>query len=315
VTRIFASGVFGSDYDLWGAWSFTDRRTRDKLARTIGDDDWCLAIGMTSTYTPERERGRLLALLKIGPELIGTREMVEPEHWRRSVEEHGVGKWEHGFPIRSVERFVPTGDGLPTRREVLPRVDAENRYMQVGRYFLELMPEEVARVLALPRTVDPSIYQSATSAFSSRLRRGFTGPPPTNGTRLLTTTSGPAATYLALLTGSAATPVAQPVLAGPRDLVWKIGFSNAPDRRLAELNAHLPCAGSLRWELTRTQWHEDEINAWAMEQRIFELGSLRGANRFKGEMIAANRDLIDALWADARASAVRPSQPVEVVRL
>lgn len=313
MTRIFASGVFASDYDLWAAWSFTDRGTRDKLARIIGDDDWCLAIGMTSTYTPEHERGRLLALLRIGPDLIATREMVEPGHWRRTVEEHGVGKWEHGFPIRSVERFVPGVDGLPARREVLPRVDAENRYMQVGRYFLELTSDEVARVLALPRTVDASIYQSASSAFSSRLRRGFTGPPPNVGTRLLTTASGPAATYLALLSGSAATTVAQPVLACPRDLVWKVGFSNAPDRRLTELNAHLPCAGSLRWELTRTQWHEDEINAWAMEQRIFELVTLRGADRFKGEMIAASREFVDTLWTDARASAVRPSHPVEVV--
>jgi hypothetical protein len=83
---------------------------------------------------------------------------------------------------------------------------------------------------------------------------------------------------------------------------------------LVELNAHLPCSDSLRWELTWTQWHEDEINAWAMEQRIFELVSLRGADRFKGEMIAASRNCVDALWADARASAVRPSHPVEVVQ-
>ena len=115
--RIFASGVFGSDYDLWGAWSFTDRGTRDRLAETISDEDWCLAIGMTSTHSPVHERGRLLALLKIGPELIRTQEMVEPEHWRRTVELHGPGKWLYGFPIKYVERFEIGPDGLPRRRE------------------------------------------------------------------------------------------------------------------------------------------------------------------------------------------------------
>lgn len=310
--RIFASGVFGSDYDLWGAWSFSDRGTRDKLASEIQDEDWCLAIGMTSEHTPEHERGRLLALLRIGPELIDTRELVEPEHWRRTVETHGPGKWSYAFPIRTVERFVEGPDGLPRRNHVLPRIDRENRYMQVGRYYLELDPEETARVLSLPRVPDFHIYSTPVSAFASRLLKRRKGPPPQPGTRILSATSGPAATYAMRLEGSALVAAVAPVVQGAHEGVWKIGFSNNPERRLNELNAYLPSEDSLHWRLIRHQWHEDEINAYAMEQRIFELAAERRVNRFKGEMLAAEESAITRLWDDALKSARRPRGPVVV---
>jgi hypothetical protein len=115
---------------------------------------------MTSHYTPLHERGRLLALLRIGPEQIETRELVEPEHWRQSVQEHSDGKWLDAFPIRRVERSIPGPGGLPHRQAILPRIHHENRYMQVGRYFLELTAEEAERVLELPRSPDFNIYQT-----------------------------------------------------------------------------------------------------------------------------------------------------------
>ena len=310
--RIFASGVFGSDYDLWGAWSFTDRKTRDKLARTIADDDWCLAIGMTSPYTPEYERGRLLALVQIGHEAIDTRELVEPEHWRRTVEEHGEEKWLHAFPIRRVERFVPGIDGLPRRRDVLPRIDRENRYMQVGRYYLELDDEEAKAVFGLARTEETAIFRSPASIFAAGLRKTRAGPPPGAETRVLSAQSGPAATYLMRLDGDAERHVTAAIRSTDNHVVWKVGFSNDPRRRLEELNAHLPCHATLRWQLDREQWHCDEINAYALEQRILRLVEDRGMDRFKGEMVCARTVDIQASWDEGLRSAVRPAGEIVV---
>lgn len=311
MVRIFASGVFGSDYDLWGAWSFTDERTRNRLADDIAEDDWCLAIGMQSKHTPEHERGRLLALLKIGPELIETRQMVEAAHWRRSVEQFGDRKWRYAFPIRHVERFDSGPDGLPRRKDILSRIDRDNLYMQVGRYYLELRSEEVQRVLALPRTHEPNIYQSPVSAFASRLLKRPRGPRPSPGTRLLTTQSGPAATYLAVLTGTAAHLFSQR-FNHPDLAFWKLGFSRSPERRLQELNAFLPCEQTLCWAPVLTQWHEDEINAYAMEQRMFDLLEQQGHRLIKGEMFALDEGAVQLLWHDAKRSAARPNGPVVV---
>ncbi|MBM6577940.1 hypothetical protein KCP91_16265 [Microvirga sp. SRT01] len=310
--RIFASGVFGSDYDLWGAWSFSDRKTRDKLAQTIADDDWCLAIGMTSPHTPQHERGRLLALLQIGHEAVDTRELVEPEHWRRTVEEHGNGKWLHAFPIRRVQRFIPGPGGLPLRREVLPRIDSENRYMQVGRYYLELDEEEAAVVFRLARTEETAIFRSSASMFAAALRKTRAGPPPSPGTRVLSTLSGPAATYLMRLEGDAEPQVTAVVRPSAEHAVWKIGFSNDPARRLEELNAYLPCHTALRWKLCRQQWHSDEINAYSLEQRIFNLVEAHGIHRFKGEMICARAADVDTCWTEGLRSASRPSHEIIV---
>lgn len=310
--RIFASGVFGSDYDLWGAWSFTDAGTRNKLGAVIGPDDYCLAIGMTSLHTPPHERGRLLSLLKIGPEQIWTRDLVDPDHWRRSVERFGDKKWLHAFPIRSVERFDAGPGGLPERSAILPRIGSENRYMQVGRYYLELTPGEVERVLALPRTPEPRIFSSPIREFASRLLKIRNGPPPSTRTRTLTAHSGPAATYLMELSGSALESVVSTILGRPSERVFKVGFSGDPARRLIQLNAYLPCDESLNWKLARTQWHEDEINAWAMEQRIFAIIADRQANRFKGEMLTAELEEIDAFWSEAMSTTQRPTEPIEV---
>jgi len=170
--RIFASGVYGSDFDVWGAWSFSDAGTRDRLGSIIGPDDYCLSIGMTSQDdVPEHERGRLLALIKIGPEPVMTKDLVHPRKWTESVRHYG-DRWMYGYPIRSVERF----DDRPLRSEILPRIDRENLYRKVGRHFVELTPGEVKRVLALPRTPDTNIYTTPRSAFARHLRKKRRGP-------------------------------------------------------------------------------------------------------------------------------------------
>lgn len=279
VPRIFASSVHGSDLDRWGAWGFTDRGTRDKLGAVIGLDDYVLSIGTGSAPTPDHERGRLIALMKIGSTPIETREMVEPAFWTENVLKNGTERWTHGFPIKSAERF--DGVPLPSRSAILPRIDNDNLYRVVARHFIELSPDEVTRVLALPRTADLDIYASPVSAFASRLLRNRNGPPPLTGTRILSAASGPAATYVMKLTGSLAIDAARPIQRATPAAVFKIGFSNDPERRLRQLNAYLPCDETLCWSKVLTQWHEDEINAWAMEQAMFRLVDEGAAYRFK----------------------------------
>ncbi len=304
---MFASGVYGSDYDVWGAWSFSDVGTRNKLAREIGPDDYCLAIGMMNADTPAHERGRLISLIKIGPELIDTPQLVHPDKWRQSLRDYGE-RWMHGFPIRSVERF----DNPPLRADILPRIAAKNLYRVVGRHFVELTPAEVTRVLSLPRTPDTNIYSTPVSAFASRLLRTRRGPRPAPGTRTLKSTSGPAATYQLELRGNALAEVVESLSLDGRAKVWKIGFSTNPERRLQQVNAYMPCEEGLCWKLVDQQWHEDEINAWAMEQRIFDLLQDQGINPIKGEIVCVRVVQLDEAWNEARRTARRPTEPVVV---
>jgi len=304
--RIFASGVYGSDYDLWSAWSFTDRGTRDKLAAILRPEDYVLAIGMMRE-TPEMERGRLLALIKIAPQLVDTPSLVEPGHWQRSLERFGE-RWMHAFPIRSVERF----DSLPRRSDILPRIADQNLYRLVGRHYLELDNDEVERVLALPRTAEPNIYTTPASQFARGLLNVRSGPPPYLGVRTLTSKSGPAATYILELHGEDSNIVDTRLRLQAHAKVMKVGFSRDPARRLREINAYFPCEESLCWRIERLQWHDNEVNAWAMEQRIFSILAERQMPRIKGEIVTAPWSAIDEVWRTALATTERPKGPIKI---
>ena len=61
-----------------------------------------------------------------------------------------------------------------------------------------------------------------------------------------------------------------------------------------------------------TDWHADEVNAWAMEQEIFMQLRRRGVMPIKGEIYALREtDLITA-WQSAITTAKRPTPPVQV---
>ena len=305
--RIFASGVYGSDYDVWSAWSFTDRGTRNRLALTIGPDDYCLAVGMMKRDTPAHERGRLISLIKVYPELVSTPDFVHPNKWRQSLKDYGE-RWMYALPIRSVERFSPP----PLRADVLPRIASRNLYRVVGRHYVELTPDEVKRVLTFPRVDEPDIYRPASTTFTRRTSGKRRGPKPSPRSRQLSPRSGPAATYRLELVGPACAHVIKPLRLTHNFKVMKIGFSRDPERRLEQINAFLPCQESLRWRLADQYWHKDEINAWAMEQEIFDIFEELKRYPLKGEIICCSDDEVQRIWASAARTAQRPTKPVYV---
>jgi hypothetical protein len=305
--RIFATGVYGSDFDVWGAQSFSDPGTRDKLGREIGPDDYCLSIGMMGDDTPPYERGRLLALIKIGSEPIMTADLVHPDKWQESLERYGE-RWMYGFPVRSVERFADR----PLRSVILPRIGQQNLYRVVGRHFVELTPDEVDRVLALPRTPETSIYSTPVAEFGSRLRNSRRGPKPSRKTRTLSPRSGPAVTYSLQLVGTLATELRKALGLSSDQEILKVGFSTNLDRRLSAINAYFPCEEALRWKVRETQGHEDEINAWVMEQRVFDLLQEIGVAPTKGEIFCATLENLKEAWEKAKQTAERPTEAIIV---
>jgi hypothetical protein len=94
--------------------------------------------------------------------------------------------------------------------------------------------------------------------------------------------------------------------------IYKIGFSNDPERRLGELNAYFPHLPALGWVHDRAQWHRDEINAWAMEQQVFRELQRRGARHIKGEIYAAHGDVKEAAFNAAMRGTERPSGDISI---
>lgn len=144
--------------------------------------------------------------------------------------------------------------------------------------------------------------------FKAGLIQPPAGPPPFIGTRILETTSGPAATYCFQLAGQALDQILKNVTTKWTEVgIFKVGFSNNPKRRLSEINNYLPDESVLSWKPHLVQWHTDEINAWTLEQAIFVQLSALGATWIKGEIYATKPNTLMSAWATARQSAERPA--------
>jgi len=205
-------------------------------------------MGTMGEETAEAEQGRLLGLHELATRPVPTQEMVEPDRWAEHLADNGgYPKWPFGLPIISAERFV----SLPLRAQLLPRLHDENLHRKLASNYELLTPAEAARVLAQPREAVPEIWSSPRASFSTRiLTKPPNGPPPAHGQRTLSARSGPAATYCFRLVGSALGHVTRHVAPWMSGLeVFKVGFSNDPDRRLRELNAFLPDQVTLGWEI------------------------------------------------------------------
>lgn len=309
--RIFATLAYGFDPEQWGALGFSNEGVRDKLAAALrSGPGLVLTMGTAEQPTPDPLQGRLLALHELGTRALATAELVEPAHWRRHLDENGgKPRWPYGLPILAAERFEP----MPLRAQLLPRLHAQNLHQKLASNFEELTGEEVARVLAQPRVAVTEIWSSPVTAFVSGLTRPPKGPRPAPGERILSSASGPAATYCMELVGSSVAQVAGRIApAGSQLKLYKVGFSNDPDRRRRELNAYLPDPMTLEWAPPLAQWHADEINAWAMEQAVFEQLLRRGARHVKGEILAAKPDVMSSAWSSATMSTRRPLGSVSI---
>lgn len=309
--RIFATLAYGFDPERWGAVGFSNEGVRDKLAAALRTQPGLvLTMGTAQEPTAGPLQGRLMALHTLDTRAIATVELVEPAHWQRHLDENGGRpRWPYGLPILAAERFEP----MPLRAELLPRLHEWNLHQKLASNFEELTGEEVVRVLAQPRIAVSDIWSSPVSAFVSGLTKPPKGPPPAPGRRVLSSSSGPAATYCMELVGSSVSQVASKVAPpGGQMKLYKVGFSRDPVRRRRELNAYLPDSTTLEWAPPLTQWHRDEINAWAMEQEIFTQLLRRGARHVKGEIFAAKPDVVSSSWSSALMSTRRPSGPVMV---
>jgi hypothetical protein len=309
---IYATLAWGFGPETWGAVGFSVESVRNSLADDLRKKGGLvLTIGTQGDETAPEDQGRLLGLHQLGTMPIRTEELVEPGVWRTHLRDNGgVPKWPFGLPIISADRF----DDPPRRRDLLPRLHAENLHRKLASNYEELTDDEAAAILALARTPVAAIWSTPTSAFATRwLGRAPTGPRPSPGVRILSAHSGPAATYCFVLEGSALAMVASNVAPlGSGLKIYKVGFSNDPERRRSELNAYLPDNLTLEWRPVYAEWHTDEINAWAMEQEVFRRLRMLDAQHVKGEIFTARPKVLDSTWHTAVSTTLRPAGPVEV---
>lgn len=117
------------------------------------------------------------------------------------------------------------------------------------------------------------------------------GPPPTVGAHSVVREDGPTELYIMTLEG----PVGAifPTM-GEGLIPVKLGMSNDPTRRLAELNFGFPPGSSIQWRLRRTRTYPSGQEAFAAEGEILEALRL-GEQWIGGEFAVVPRDELAGL--------------------
>jgi hypothetical protein len=254
------------------AVAFENENSRARLIKASDGIGLLAVVGLSHEPTSPGVRGRLLGLVEFAAvpvplsELLDATEAADlpPKPYAVPV----LRAWSFADPLmRASDAFQDPLSIDPTERVV------------------ELTGTEADLIQLLPKTEVQPPYeairrQSYALAKSLQTASPTTGPKPVGWTAEVTyDPDAEALTYLMRF--------------GERE-VWKVGFTQDIDRRLGELNLHVPHeALGEKWRLVRTRRWGNSILAYEMEQRLL---SAFARYRSVGERVLCTEENVQMIW-------------------
>lgn len=258
------------------AVTFEKESSRARLLEASAGFGLLVVVGFSHEPTAPAERGKLLGLVEFAPAPVPLSDLLElgvfggapPGYYALPVLRAWSFKpplmrvsdaFQDPFSIDPIERIVELSQREADLVRVLPKVEVQAPYEAVRRQAYALAKSLSAAPTAGPKPV------------------AWTG-------EVAYDPNSEALTYLMRF--------------GERD-VWKVGHTNDVDRRLGELNLHVPHeALGEKWRLVCTRRWANSILAYEMEQRLL---SALEPYRTVGERIACFEKDVQAIWsADSR---------------
>ncbi|MES0074959.1 GIY-YIG nuclease family protein [Mesorhizobium sp. M0058] len=281
--KVFAKYFHGFDPIGWPAVTFSSEAAARSLLEGFEPGSRMVFLA-TKGARIDAMRGKIVGMMEFGDERGRVEQYFTEAMIAARTEEFGKFQWP--WAVRALRAWQFEEPYPVTRTEI-------GRVPMSARRNPWLLPKGLAsKMLRLPHFEVPLSRPFALSA--SKLievkrrtsRRQSKGPPPTSYEALvIRSCDGPCFTYLLRF--------------GARD-IWKVGMSVDPDRRLDEINAHIPTEIlDEEWQIERLARFEAPQTAYDVEQRI--LDHFR-AHRTTGERISLPLPQVSAGW-DAVVSA------------
>jgi hypothetical protein len=292
--RVFARRLPAFTHVEGVAVAFAGAKGRARLLETAAPGDMLVVAGFAHEPTAQGDRGRLLGVVEFAPVAVDLSELCDVAELP-ATHLAGVGgpAWPHALPVVRAWTFDEPRMRLSDAFRDPLVIDPVERVV-------ELDVEEAKLVDLLPKTEMAPTYD-ALRRRSGVLARAVVPVGPTTGLR-------PTAWTAEVFQDPNAAAWTYLMRFGARD-VWKIGHTQHLERRLEELNLHVPHeALNERWALVRSQRWENSLLAYEMEQRL-----LLALERFRtfGERAVCAQVEIANQWArcDGRSLGVgRPRQ-------
>jgi hypothetical protein len=261
------------------AVTFKKESSRTRLLEASGGFGLLVAVGLSHEPTAPAERGRLLGLVEFAPAPIPLPELVDPVFQpSECLAAGGPPNSLFALPVLRAWSFTE------------PRIRASDAFHDPLSFdpierIVELSKREADLVHALPKTEVRLPYETLQRQ-SLALVRSLLASAPTTGPKPVAWTgemeydpNAEAATYLMRF--------------GKRD-VWKVGHTQDIDRRLGELNLHVPHeALGEKWHLVRTRRWANSVLAYEMEQRLL---SALAQYRTAGERVLCVEEDVQMIW-------------------
>ena len=282
--RVFAKRFYGFSPETRPVVAFGKAGNRDALISASSPGDLIAFVGTLDAPTAEAERGRFLGLAEFARVAVDVLDVLGAEAMRPSdLAADGSPLWPKALPMVRAWRFDEP-------RLKLVDVLREQLTFEATVRAVELDEADARAVLALPRTsiqvpLLPPVAKLLALGDALAFGRPTTGPAPTDWTGSVTRSAHTEAWTYAMRFGR-------------RD-VWKVGHSQDIDRRLREVNLHVPAEETGEgWTLAMQQRWPDSVAAHAMEQRVF---ATLAVFRTTGERIRCSEAQIQSAWANSIA--------------
>jgi hypothetical protein len=254
------------------AVAFKNEDNRTRLIKASNGIGLLVVVGLSHEPTSPHERGRLLGLVEFAPAPVPLVELLDatkatnlpPKPYAVPV----LRAWSFADPLmRASDAFQDPLSTDPTERVV------------------ELTGTEADLIQLLPKMEVQPPYeairrQSYALAKSLQTAAPTTGLKPVGWTAEVTyDPNAEAWTYLMRF--------------GQRN-VWKVGLTQDIDRRLGELNLHVPHeALGEEWRLVRKRRWANSVLAYEMEQRLL---SAFAPYRSVGERVLCAEENVQMIW-------------------
>jgi len=277
--KLFATRVWGYDPAIWPLATFGTEGVCNNLLRASSPGDMIAFVGTKGAPTSKEEQGRILGYAEFGRDTVDTLSVLDADTISpEAYDEHGNFRWPRGIVLtRAWQIKKPTSDLVETIGRQLP--------YNATTMAVELTGEEREKIFELPcseiKLVGSKAYQEIRRRTKILQGGGRSkGPSPSDRQGGGYQTGQISYTY---------------VVRFGKTECFKVGFTTDLNRRLHELNAHVPFELlKQKWQPYLSEQHVSEALAHEMEQHVLDAVPQEGIT---GERFITDAGELDVIWA------------------
>lgn len=267
-------------------WTMESGQAR--ALRELKDGDLIMIYGASSRQTKKAMRSYILGFVEIEARAIRDNEKASDAALQAKKASGNGEKWIYGLPIRRAWRAL---DKMSIER-IAPDTYDKDAGQGIGVWGRALTPAEIETALKI-KVTENNVFGEAPVADNGLTDTPFRevffpskGFPRSSGEWTSTYTDGETFLYLAKFHGDGTALLGRSSTFGSKAVVLKIGVSNDPASRSAQLNAGIPPAAKGRWRIELQAAFANRKSAEVAEQmfkdKSIKLESL-GGEFFWGE--------------------------------